>query len=336
MKLLLVISFFISIFITSCGKSTNYIVNESYQVDDQHPSRNQNERISSLIFHYTALPFEESLDALTITGNVSSHWLVPENGNTVYKLVDENKRAYHAGVSTWKKRTDINDTSVGVETVNLGFKCRNGKKDCSKEFRDWIPYPMEQQKLIVELAKDIQKRYQIDSLCVVAHSDIAVGRKSDPGPLFPWKLLAENGIGAWVTSDELQKEIKNIKNNITDNISRLIVQSRLYEFGYNIKKIDISDDFVLSKLKEYGYDSKKIEFSDLNALNKLNDYGNLHPISEEIFDNSLTNFAMDAFLMHYLPDLYLKNTTPDNQQFLAALQALLVKYPNRAKKGCGF
>ncbi|WP_186647894.1 N-acetylmuramoyl-L-alanine amidase [Fluviispira vulneris] len=322
-------------FIISCGKSVNYIEDKSYQIDDKNASRGQNERVSSLIFHYTALPFEESLRVLT-AGAVSAHWLVPENGNKIYKLVDENKRAFHAGISTWKSRTNINDTSVGVEIVNLGFVCSDGKTDCSKEKRKWFPYPEEQQTLIVELAKDIQKRFQIDPLCVVAHSDLAVGRKSDPGPLFPWKLLAENGVGSWVTEDEIIKEIQNINTNISSDISRLLVQTRLYEFGYEIKNLNVSDNFVLDKMKKYGYDSKKIKLSDLSALNELNNYGNLHTSNDDIFDSNLTTQAIDAFLMHYLPEEYLSNTIPENKKILATLQALLIKYPNRAKIGCGF
>ncbi|BBH53073.1 N-acetylmuramoyl-L-alanine amidase [Fluviispira sanaruensis] len=322
----------IATIIISCGKSTDYIVDKSYQIDDKNSSRGQNERASSLIFHYTALPFEESLRVLT-AGAVSAHWLVPENGNKIYKLVDENKRAYHAGISTWKGRTNINDTSVGVEIVNLGFMCLDGNADCTKEKRKWFPYPEEQQTLIVELAKDIQKRFQIDPLCVVAHSDIAVGRKSDPGPLFPWKLLAENGVGSWVTENEIIREIQNINKNIHSDISRLLVQIRLYEFGYEIKNLNVSDNFVLDKMKKnYGYDAKKIQISDLSALSEFNKYIS----DEDIFDPKLTDQAIDSFLMHYLPEEYLSNKIPENKKILATLQALLIKYPNRARIGCGF
>jgi N-acetylmuramoyl-L-alanine amidase len=338
---------FIPFLAISCGKSkvsekktdtlSDYTINKSYEINDRNLARGQNERVSSLVLHYTAIPtLEGSLRVLTQSGAVSSHWLVPESGNIIYKLVDENKRAYHAGISKWKKRTDINDTSVGIEIVSSGFTCRNGQSDCPKELRIWTAYPEAQQILIIDLAKDIKNRYKINPLCVVGHSDIGIGRKSDPGPLFPWKKLAENGVGAWATPNEIENEIQNINNKIQGNISKLVVQSRLYEFGYDIKKPKVSDPSVSAKLKEFGYDLK-VPFSNLIALNQLNQYGNEHPLSnDEIFDNSLTDSAIDAFLMHHLPDIYLSNVAPDNKKILATLQALLVKYPDRAKSSCGF
>ena len=346
MKLPLIGVVFIPFLAISCGKQnvsekktntlSDYTVNNRYEINDKNPARGQNERISSLIFHYTAISsLEGSLRALTQSGDVSSHWLIPESGNIIYKLVDENKRAYHAGVSVWKKRADINDTSVGIEIVSKGFTCRNGQSNCPKELREWKVYPEAQQILIIDLAMDIKNRYKINPLCVVGHSDIALGRKLDPGPLFPWKRLAENGVGAWASEIEIKNEIQNINSKIQGNISKLVVQSRLYEFGYNIKKSDVTENFVSTKLKEFGYDLK-VPFSNLSALNGLNNYGNSHPFSNEIFDNNLTDSAIDAFLMHYLPEIYLRNENPDNQKILATLQALLVKYPDRAKKGCGF
>ncbi len=104
--------------------------------------------------------------------------------------MDENKRAWHAGVSSWGNRNNLNDTSIGVEIVNLAA-------DHQGTFT-FPPYSPQQIEAVEQLALDILGRYpDISPVNVVAHSDIAAGRKSDPGPMFPWHALYLKGIGAW-------------------------------------------------------------------------------------------------------------------------------------------
>jgi N-acetylmuramoyl-L-alanine amidase len=319
--------------------SNNYIINEDHEITLRRPAREQSEKISSLIFHYTAVPsLDGSIRSLTRSEFITSHWLIPENGNVIYKLVDENKKAYHGdGITNWKKQTNINNASIAIQTVSSGFNCQKGNpSSCAKEAIEWKTYPEDQQVLIINLAKDIKNRYDIDPLCVLGHADIEIGKKLDPGPLFPWKRLAENGVGAWATPTEIEKQIENINNSLGENISRLVVQSRLYEFGYNIKNTDITDNYVLDKLKELGYDTKITKFSNLNALNRLNELGNASSINNNIFNDTITNKAINAFLIHYLPDVYLRNEIPNNKIILATLQALLIKYPNKGKNSCNF
>ncbi len=347
-------------------EAIKYEVDEDYLTDEEYPFRIKKEGVSSIVFHYTAQSFKRSLRSLTTGGN-SSHWLVPEKGDTIYKIVNEDRRARHAGTSLWKYRKNLNVISVGVEIVNLGFRCKAHRKYCPKSALDWLEYPEEQQKLIVALGKDIQKRYNIDPMCVVGHTDIAIDRKLDPGPLFPWKRLAENGVGAWVTDEEVQKEVLNIKNDIQGNISRLLVQIRFHEFGYDIKKDGTSNKSVQNKILNYEYSMRKTPISDLSALNKVNTYGNKKP-DNNIFDDKKTNFAIQSFLMHYRPKIYLTNENTDqfkdhyskhdrervpdresdndvnnsakynieNIQLLATLQALLIKYPNKTRVSCEF
>ena len=350
----------------SLEEAFKYDVDEDYLTDNEYPLRFKNEGVSSIVFHYTAQSFKKSLRSLTTGGN-SSHWLIPEKGDTVYKIVNENRRARHAGISSWKYRKNLNVISVGVEIVNLGFKCKAHRKYCPKSDLDWLEYPEDQQKLILALAKDIQKRYNVDPMCVVGHSDIATERKLDPGPVFPWKRLAENGVGAWVTDEEIQKEVQNIKNNIQGDISRLLVQIRFYEFGYDVKKDGSSNKGVQNKILKYEYSMRKTPISDLSALNKVNAYGNKKP-DNNIFDDRKTNFAIQAFLMHYRPKKYLENENTDqftdhyakhdtenvpdkesdnddnnsakynieNIELLATMQALLIKYPNKTRVSCNF
>ena len=133
--------------------------------------------------HYTAEDFHSSLKTLT-DEHVSAHYLLPahpqrEHGKpTVYRLVPEAMRAWHAGTSAWRGRSNLNDTSIGIEIVNKGFTR-------SMLFTHWQPYTAEQIAVLIPLSRDIVQRYGIQPQDVVGHSDIAPQRKQDPGPLFP-------------------------------------------------------------------------------------------------------------------------------------------------------
>ncbi len=165
---------------------------EGYKVTRNHfPAIAQNFRQKYVILHYTALDHDKSVRVLT-TQAVSSHYLVNDSTDIeIYQLVDENKRSYHAGISSWRKDATLNDTSIGIEIVNEGFKVVDGK-------RVFVPFPEHQVKKVAALVQDIVTRYQIPPTNVLAHSDIAPTRKQDPGPLFPWKkLYDEYGIGMW-------------------------------------------------------------------------------------------------------------------------------------------
>lgn len=194
-------------------------------IDRSHASPNANQRIFSLVLHYTALDFKTSLKALTDPNTqVSAHYLIPEismnRKRQIFQLVDEKERAWHAGASTWQKRINLNDTSIGIEIVNLGYSDKEGK-------RLWYPFTDYQIESVIELAKIIIARYQIHSTCVIGHSDIAPGRKVDPGPLFPWKTLYENGVGAWFEEEELGY-------NHANEVDILSLQKNLQAYGYMI------------------------------------------------------------------------------------------------------
>ena len=163
------------------------------KVDSTFTATSQDSRVQFLIIHFTAEDFPRSLKVLT-QGPVSSHYLVTErDGNTpakVYQLVDETRRAYHAGVSSWKGATALNASSIGIEIVNLGG--RRGPNG-------WVfqEFDGEQIDRVVELVRDIVVRHQIKPERILGHSDIAPTRKNDPGPKFPWKRLADAGLIAW-------------------------------------------------------------------------------------------------------------------------------------------
>jgi N-acetylmuramoyl-L-alanine amidase len=168
------------------------------RIDRSHPSANQDSRIQFVVLHYTNASLERSLALLT-HGEVSSHYLIGDGPATVYQLVDENRRAWHAGDSQWQGRTWLNSSSIGIEIVNPGFTdTPNG--------RVWHPYSEAQVQSLIALLKDIVKRNNIDPRHIIGHSDIAPLRKLDPGPLFPWKRLADAGLGIWPDANAVARQ----------------------------------------------------------------------------------------------------------------------------------
>ena len=119
-------------------------------------------------------------------GRVSSHYLVDLDG-TVYQLVDESKRAWHAGIGSWGDVHDVNSASVGIEIQNVGLD-ENDRR---------VPFPEAQIEAVIGLCAGIQRRYGIGAGNIVGHSDVSPGRKQDPGEAFPWRRLAEAGVGLW-------------------------------------------------------------------------------------------------------------------------------------------
>jgi N-acetylmuramoyl-L-alanine amidase len=159
------------------------------------PSPNHGERREGptdiLLLHYTGMPdAQQALDWLcNPQSNVSCHYFVFEDGDTA-QLVPEDRRAWHAGRGSWAGCTDINSRSIGIEIANPGHGSEpdNGCPD----------FPASQMDVVLALCKDICARLSIPAHRVLAHSDVAPGRKQDPGEKFPWGWLAENGVGHWI------------------------------------------------------------------------------------------------------------------------------------------
>ena len=154
------------------------------------PSPNFDARLgppSVLVLHYTGMRTgPEALDRLRDpAAKVSSHYVVEEDGR-IFRLVDEERRAWHAGVSFWRGRRNLNGDSIGIEIVNPGH-----------EF-GYRPFPDLQIAAVTALVGDIRSRWDIEDRDIVGHSDVAPDRKDDPGELFPWKTLAQAGHGLWV------------------------------------------------------------------------------------------------------------------------------------------
>ena len=154
------------------------------------PSPNYTDRtmgpIDMLVLHYTGMASSE--DALARlcdpAAQVSAHYLIDEDGQ-IYQLVVEEKRAWHAGVSCWAGEQDINSRSIGIELVNPGHDL------------GYRNFPELQMRRLAELGHEILLRHPIPPHRVLGHSDVAPGRKRDPGELFDWEWLAGQGIGLW-------------------------------------------------------------------------------------------------------------------------------------------
>lgn len=155
----------------------------------ERPSPNSGERkaaIDMLLFHYTGMETAEAaLDRLCDPGaEVSAHYLIAEDG-TLYRLVDEARRAWHAGVGSWAGGTDVNSRSIGIEIQNPGHEFG---------YRDFAD---PQIAALARFSRYLVTEYSIPPKHVLGHSDIAPGRKQDPGERFPWRALAAAGVGRW-------------------------------------------------------------------------------------------------------------------------------------------
>jgi N-acetylmuramoyl-L-alanine amidase len=139
-----------------------------------------------LVLHYTGMQSGEAALARLRDpqAKVSAHYLVEEDGR-VFRLVAEERRAWHAGVASWKGQRDVNGASIGIEIVNPGHEW------------GYRAFPDDQVEAVIGLVDDIRSRWTIEDGCIVGHSDVAPARKEDPGEFFPWKRLAEAGHGLW-------------------------------------------------------------------------------------------------------------------------------------------
>lgn len=176
-------------FIFTCCLVLLAACNSGPSIDRSIVSANQDSRVQYVVLHYTSTDLAHSLELLT-HGEVSSHYLIAEQPPTIYQLVDENRRAWHAGESQWRGRTWLNSSSIGIELVNQGFTD-------TPEGRVWQPYSEAQIAALIVLLKDIVARHHLPLDSIIGHSDIAPQRKTDPGPMFPWQRLAEAGLIRW-------------------------------------------------------------------------------------------------------------------------------------------
>jgi len=178
-------------------------------------------RIDMLVLHYTGMQSgAAALDRLCDpAAKVSAHYVVEEDG-AVWRLVPEERRAWHAGVSHWLGESGLNLVSIGVEIVNPGHEW------------GYRPFPEPQMTSVEALCRDIQARRRIPAHRVVGHSDIAPTRKSDPGELFDWPRLARAGIGLWPPP---APELRSRRGRGVGVVERAAALSDLARIGYQVE-----------------------------------------------------------------------------------------------------
>jgi len=197
------------------------------------PSPNFNERpqpatIDILVLHYTGMESgKAAIDRLCDPASkVSAHYVVEENGD-VLRLVDEEMRAWHAGVASWAGINDVNGRSIGIEIVNGGHDFGSPS------------YPDIQMQAVERLSQEILSRHPIMPRSVVAHSDIAPERKADPGEWFDWARLARAGVGVWVDPVPVVDGPLLKLGDRGDPVSEL--QFQLANYGYGIEVLGVYD-----------------------------------------------------------------------------------------------
>ena len=234
-----------------------------FQVDSStYIPRGKEERIKFIILHYTALDNVGSIRELT--GGVSAHFLVlDEDDNKIYSLVPLEQRAWHAGVSAFRGRTNINDTSVGIEIVNDGIaKEYRSDPNPYHPYDHYVDYKPIQIEKVAQIIKYVAEKYNIPARNIVAHSDIAPSRKKDPGAKFPWKELYDKyNIGAWYDEADKQEFMNEEKFKAT---SIREIKDELRKYGYEINRLDEWDKE--SKDVVYAF---QLHFNPKNATGEM-------------------------------------------------------------------
>ncbi|MEW9809305.1 MAG: N-acetylmuramoyl-L-alanine amidase [Candidatus Symbiodolus clandestinus] len=222
--------------IISCSNSKNILFDQSIQ------SPNQNSRIKYIILHYTVSNFKSTIDIFTNNTNspknVSAHYVIPEPLDNsyhykklkVFKLVKDCQRSWHAGVSAWKGSNGLNDQSIGIEMVNQ-TDCKSIGEQDYFYYADFDP---QQIQLLIETLNQLMRKYpHIHPTNIIAHSDIAPGRKMDPGPKFPWELLYRYGHGAWFDYNVMLKYAEKFSQEGLPSIA--VLQQALKCYGYAVQ-----------------------------------------------------------------------------------------------------
>lgn len=223
--------------------------------------------------HYTGMPScERAIDWLSRPeSNVSSHYVIDVDG-TITQLVNEDMRAWHAGVSVWRGETDINSSSIGIEIHNPGHG------------EDYCDFPDAQMQAVADLSGEIIARWDIAPEGVLGHSDVAPGRKIDPGERFDWKGLSELGIGRWIEPEPAGPLISSHSSQPSrDEIAH--AQRLLASYGYGVKVDGSLDTVTRDVIRAFQIHFRPqrvdgiIDQSTIATLERLIDASDLSPAS---------------------------------------------------------
>lgn len=264
-----ILSILCSLALTACVNSGFQNTAKGDFAVETVPSKNASDRVRFLVLHYTSSDFKSSLKVLTKPSNypVSAHYLVPEPEDPsyphsklqIYQLVDESRRAWHAGAGKWEDRTQVNDQSIGIEIVNRAHchpPVETVLQKAGEEVCFFPEFNNEQIDLVIALAKDILERYpEITPTRVIGHSDIGPYRKVDPGPRFPWAKLAAAGVGAWYDDNTVVRYLNLLREetgSTPDSIRRRFARW-LAEYGYSIDPETATDKDIAIYTRAFQY-----------------------------------------------------------------------------------
>jgi N-acetylmuramoyl-L-alanine amidase len=208
--------------------SRSVFASDSCVVAEVDPSpnfgdRKDGRRVDMILLHYTGMRHADAaLELLKAPGSeVSCHYFVHEDGRIV-QLVQESRRAWHAGKSSWAGENDVNSCSIGIEIVNPGHD------------HGYPPFPKRQIAAVTALCRSIQTRHNIPPTRVLAHSDVAPARKQDPGEKFPWRTLYDSGVGHWVKPAPIMHFGQTLRPG--DRSNAVATMQKLFaEYGYGIE-----------------------------------------------------------------------------------------------------
>lgn len=202
-------------------------------VDTTYTAKGQDSRSLFLVIHYTVLDKKNSIRVLT-EQQVSSHYLLSDDPQPIiYRLVDENRRAWHSGASAWKDNKRLNSSSIGIEIVHPGYvQLPDGRKV-------FAPFPQSQIDALIPLVKDIVRRHEIKPERILGHGEVSPSYKEDPGPTFPWKLFADLGITPpWPDAARVAAQRAVFEATPADIAW---VQKALQQHGYAIETTGVAD-----------------------------------------------------------------------------------------------
>jgi N-acetylmuramoyl-L-alanine amidase len=237
-------------------------------VSDVAPSPNHEPRARGqapdmILLHYTGMASALAALARLRDGSgserVSAHYFVDEDG-TIAQLVPEARRAWHAGTAFWAGETDINSCSIGIEIVNSGHEFG---------YPDFPPYQID---AVIALCRDIVARRRIRADRVLAHSDVAPGRKQDPGERFPWEKLHKAGVGHWVAPARVTGTARLTVGDRNETVS--LLQSQLAKYGYGIAttgEYDESTRDVVAAFQRHFRPARVDGIADGSTLTTLTD-----------------------------------------------------------------
>lgn len=211
------------------------------QYDHTYTAKGQSSRVRFLVLHYTVSNRADSIKILT-QQEVSAHYLVTDDPvPVIYNLVDEKNAAWHAGNSSWKNFTQLNNSSIGIEIVNPGYTD-------TPTGRVYAPFPQSQIDALIPLVRDIVTRHHIAPENVLGHSDIAPQRKQDPGPMFPWRQLAAAGLVTWPDANRVASIVPIFQIQLPDVAW---YQKKLATWGYAIVQSGVLDEQTRTVLSAF-------------------------------------------------------------------------------------